>query len=95
MSSHRTLKGGMPVLQVTCKQCLSSAYVAAGDVHEALTCGCCADEHHHGQAASACPRAHEGPCWTGPQSGPRPGGCTVCRPLMIQGFATITPPAGE
>jgi hypothetical protein len=53
------------------------------DVHTALECGCCPEDHHHGQAAAACPQTHEGPCWQGPQSGPKPDGCTVCRPLII------------
>lgn len=73
---------------VICKQCLSSAYVT-GDVHEGLRCPCCPQDHHHGRAAAECPRAHPGPCWQGPQSGPRPAGCTVCRPVKIIATAAL------
>jgi len=85
------------VLQVTCKQCLSSAYVTDGrDVHETLECGCCPEDHHHGQAAGACPKEHDGPCWN-PPPGPaaeRPDGCTVCRPLLVRAMAAIHPNPG-
>jgi hypothetical protein len=80
---------------ILCKQCLASSTIAAGaaveDVHEALRCGCCPGDHHHGHAAANCPRTHEGPCWQGPQSGPKPDGCTVCRPLLILAGAEMTP----
>lgn len=97
---------------VTCKQCLQSVTHPPGteaDVHASLECGCCTQDHHHGEAAAACnaqhacgacgqdhpsdghaddcKQAHLGPCWQGPQAGPRPDGCTVCRPLLIQATA--------
>lgn len=98
---------------VTCKQCLQSVTHPPGtetDVHTSLECGCCTEDHHHGEAAAACDGQHDcascgaahhrgaehedgcrsavhGPCWQGPQAGPKPGGCTVCRPLLIQATA--------
>lgn len=78
-----------------CLQCLASTSVPGGvdidDVHLALNCDCCGEGHHHGQEASACPGTHEGECWKGPQSGPKPDGCTVCRPLLILAEAEMTP----
>ena len=79
------------MLQVTCKQCMAAAYVTDGqDVHEALECPCCPGEHHHGQAAGECPAEHDGACWQGPQSGPKPDGCGVCRPVHIRANVTMT-----
>lgn len=51
---------------------------------DANGCAHCADSHpvgvHCGEGANACPREHDGPCWTG--EGERPSGCAVCRPLL-------------
>jgi hypothetical protein len=95
---------------ITCKTCLASVRVPPSeegdppvDVHASLECGCCTEDHHHGEAAAACPQEHDcagcggagrhadecpqphaGPCWQGPQAGPKPDGCTVCRPVLIQ-----------
>lgn len=67
----------MPYL-VQCNQCSErTAVQSAADPDGALGCGCCPEDHHHGQAAAACPRTHEGPCALGT------AGCTVCRPLTI------------
>lgn len=80
------------MLQILCKTCLTAVTVPAGtdtDVHDAIECGCCPEDHHHGRAAAECPEAHEEPCWSGPQSGPRPDGCTVCRPLLIMPMAGV------
>ncbi len=74
-------------MQVMCKQCLAVTDLPPDtDPHTVTWCGCCVIDHHHGEAASGCPREHDGPCWQGPQSGPRPPGCTVCRPVVH--FAT-------
>jgi hypothetical protein len=79
------------VVQVICKTCMTTALVADGqDVHVALECACCPGDHHHGQEAGACPRVHDGPCWQGPQAGPRPDGCTVCRPVLVLAGAAMT-----
>ena len=80
------------MLLITCKQGGEHVYVAPHDairdVHVRLDdiCSHCTDgsRHHHGEAAAACPRTHKGPCWQGPASGPKPDGCTVCRPLVIE-----------
>ena len=38
---------------VTCNQCGASATIADGtDPDAALTCACCPQDHHHGQAAT-------------------------------------------
>ena len=67
---------------------------------DATGCSHCADGHdrdtHCGQAANVCadnPDNHPGPCWTGPESGERPDGCTVCRPILFMGNATLVTPA--
>lgn len=71
-------------MQVTCKTCFTSINVEEGvNVHAALECGCCPEDHHHGEAAAACPKEHEGPCWNPPTLPVKPDGCTVCRPLII------------
>lgn len=75
---------GGPGRQVQCKSCLAIARVPDGaDPHSMTWCGCCAEDHHHGEGAAACgPEAHGGePCWN-PPSVPRPDGCGVCRPVM-------------
>jgi hypothetical protein len=47
-----------------CPRCGARATIGQGnDPDSAVTCGCCPQPHHHGQAANACPRGHEGqPC---------------------------------
>jgi len=75
-----------PATQVICKQCMTAVNLPPGqvtDVHLAISCGCCPEDHHHGEAAAACPRTHDGPCWNPPAVKDRPDGCTVCRPLLI------------
>jgi hypothetical protein len=61
---------------------------------DATGCSHCADAHgldvHCGSEANNCPREHDGPCWTGPESGPRPEGCTVCRPIIFLGNTTLS-----
>jgi hypothetical protein len=56
---------------------------AGADPHSLTWCGCCTEDHHHGEAAAACsPDQHGGqPCWNPPDV-PKPDGCTVCRPLI-------------
>jgi hypothetical protein len=37
---------------VECNQCRKQAFVMdGGDIHVALVCPCCPEDHHHGQAA--------------------------------------------
>ena len=63
---------------VQCNQCDARTTVqGASDPDGALSCACCPEDHHHGQAAAACPQTHPGPCALGVD------GCTVCRPLTI------------
>jgi hypothetical protein len=77
-------------MYVQCTRCLSSMTVAEGlDPHAVFQCRCCPEPHHHGEAANACPKEHDGPCWKGPQSGPLPEGCTVCRPLLFHANAVV------
>lgn len=72
----------MPYLvQTNC--CRQQATIdSAADPDSAVTCtgesaACCLEDHHHGEAANACPQSHDGPC------GQVVDGCTVCRPLTI------------
>ncbi len=77
---------------------------AMADLDAHLNCrpgsSCCLLDHHHGQAANACPGGH-GECAVGdscevmtPAGEPCPGGhcglgqpgCTVCRPMIIAGM---------
>lgn len=84
---------------IQCKQCLATKYVPAGtDPHAVTFCACCTEDHHHGVTANNCPRTHDGPCWQGLQSGPKPEGCTVCRPVIFFGNAAVylaVSPAGS
>jgi hypothetical protein len=42
------------IRQIICKQCSASVTLTgAEDPHAALQCGCCPEEHHHGQATTA------------------------------------------
>ena len=42
------------MLHVRCDQCGASAVIDGGtDPDAALSCGCCPEDHHHGQAADA------------------------------------------
>jgi hypothetical protein len=79
------------VLLVTCRIGGEHIWIAPEDTDrdphrrlDAAGCSHCADsgDHHHGENADLCPKAHEGPCWQG--SGPRPDGCAVCRPVTIE-----------
>lgn len=80
------------MLVITCSLGGERVYIAPDDAirdpHVRLddVCSHCTDGiyHHHGKAANACPRTHAGSCWQGPASGPKPDGCTVCRPLVIE-----------
>lgn len=38
--------------RVTCNQCQKSALTDHGDFDVAVECGCCPQDHHHGQAAN-------------------------------------------
>jgi hypothetical protein len=64
--------------QVQCAQCLAMNWVPDGvDPHTLTWCQCCTRDHHHGQAAEACPGnggiGHPGePC-----PHPNPLACTV------------------
>ena len=82
----------MPIVHIVqCPQCLVMASIPEGqDPHAAFRCACCDEEHHHGEQANNCPREHDGPCWTGPLAGPRPDGCTVCRPLIHFGAGGVS-----
>jgi len=62
------------MLHIECPGCHTSAYSENNaDPDAALVCppgsGCCQEDHHHGQAASACPGGH-GAC-------PSPDSCPV------------------
>lgn len=68
------------MLRVQCNQCGTTAWTDNGDDPDsALSCGCCTQDHHHGQAANACPGAglnHSGaPCPHGD-----PQACTMVTP---------------
>lgn len=95
------------MIRVQCLVGSEAVYIGPDDgnqhVHERLNAVCsghCADghpdDHPHHEAAAACPKTHDGPCWS-PGPGPdqvkeRPDGCTVCRPLLIElmpGSATV------
>jgi hypothetical protein len=86
--------GILPGLRlVMCKVCLTSTHVNPNqDPHTVLFCRCCPEQHHHGEAASACPKTHEGSCWNPPDQPNRPDGCTVCRPILhlMLGPVTVT-----
>lgn len=87
------------MIRVSCLIGSEAIYIRPEDpvqhVHERLNAVCsghCADnhpqDHPHGEAGSACPKTHEGPCWN-PGPGPdqvreRPDGCQVCRPVLIE-----------
>jgi len=75
---------------ISCKQCLASINVDPGtDPHTLTWCQCCTIDHHHadGNAECALDDSHE--CWQGPQSGPRPDGCKVCRPVVHHANANL------
>lgn len=62
------------MLHIECQGCRTSTYTEDGaDPDAALVCapgsGCCGQDHHHGQAASACKGGH-GAC-------PTPDNCPV------------------
>lgn len=67
--------------QVQCQQCLAVTTIAEDtDPHAVNWCRCCPLDHHHGQAAAACPGAggagHPGqPC-----PHPNPAVCTRLTP---------------
>jgi hypothetical protein len=69
-----------------CNGC-KTAVVApdARDPDAAVTCppesDCCKADHHHGEAANACPGDHDGGHGLGVD------GCTVCRPITITALA--------
>lgn len=52
------------VLHTQCPGCGTFALVAnAADPDAEVVCGCCPLDHHHGQAANACPGGHDAePC---------------------------------
>lgn len=68
-------------LRIRCDGCGTSVITDTGaDPDGALDCGCCPQDHHHGEAANACP-GHPG------KHGKGVPGCTVCRPLTITALA--------
>jgi hypothetical protein len=68
-------------IQVICKTCLAVADLPPDtDPHAVNWCGCCTIDHHHGRAECAAVPGHA--CWQGPQAGPRPDDCQVCRPVL-------------
>jgi hypothetical protein len=69
------------VLHIQCMQCGKWSVFGAeagADPDSALQCGCCKKDHHHGQAANACPGVDAGhpgaPC-------PAPDTCITLTPL--------------
>lgn len=83
------------MLLVTCKIGGEHVWVAPEDANrdphlrlDEAGCTHCLDGHgsnvHCREAADACPKTHGTPCWSGPNSGPRPDGCTVCRPVLVE-----------
>lgn len=71
----------MATKRIQCMQCLTVAEIPSeADPHAVQICGCCTIDHHHGEAAAACPGndgiGHPGePC---PQ--PNPASCTRVTP---------------
>ena len=73
--------------RVQCKQCLAMSDIPAdADPHSVTFCGCCTEDHHHGEnvlPADVCQENHPGvPCHGAVLGAPRPEGCTVCRPII-------------
>lgn len=73
------------MIHIQCKQCGKWSVFgpeAGADPDAALQCGCCPLNHHHGQAANACPGAginHTGAdC---PEN--EPENCTVLTPVGV------------
>ena len=84
----------MPLCQ--CKQCLAVIDIPAGqDPHARTWCGCCMIDHHHAEGNAECAADPSHECWQGPQSGPRPPGCKVCRPIVHFANAQMTLVDGE
>ena len=52
------------------------------DPHAVNWCTCCTVDHHHGEGNQECAADTSHECWQGPQSGPRPKKCKVCRPVV-------------
>lgn len=84
-------------LRIACKQGGEAVYIQPGDGNrdphsrlDAAGCTHCLEEknpdpeHHCGMNGNLCSKQHDGDCWQGPASGPRPEGCSVCRPLIIE-----------
>ena len=71
-------------LRVSCLSCGAEAwtfdYQHPG---RAVECGCCPEPHDHDAHAASCPREHGGDCGLGVP------GCTVCRPVVIEGKAHL------
>lgn len=70
------------MLQVQCNQCGVKGFTDTGDDPDIIvSCSCCPQDHHHGQAASACPGIVSGeghPDAACPH--PDPTACTVASP---------------
>lgn len=83
-----------PTKRIQCKNCLAVSEIPGDkDPHTVTFCGCCTEDHHHGEGvlpAEQCEAEnHPGTQCHGHVLGaPRPDGCTVCRPLIH--FATTT-----
>jgi hypothetical protein len=68
---------------VQCKQCLAVKDIPPGeDPHDHTWCGCCMISHNHGEGNAECAADDSHDCWQGPQAGPKPDGCQVCRPVV-------------
>jgi hypothetical protein len=87
---------------IACKTCASTVQLDPSNplpVHQALVCGCCVpDDPDHDHAVGPCQQGtpvHDGPCWTGPASGPKPDGCTICRPVVVNAVAGTALTSGE
>jgi hypothetical protein len=68
----------MATRRVQCMQCLAVNEIPDGvDPHTLTWCQCCTLDHHHGEAAAACP-GNEGAGHAGqPCTFPNPRACTV------------------
>jgi hypothetical protein len=67
-------------LLIQCNQCGASVTTENGlDPDGELVCRCCPEDHHHGEAANACPGIEDAEHICGVDN----PDCTVCRPISI------------
>lgn len=74
-----------PIMKrIQCKQCFAEAQITPEtDPHTVNICGCCTIDHHHGEAAAACP-GNGGTGHPGEDCPhPNPDACTVVTPSGI------------